>query len=216
MNPPPPGPLDAAIALDGWVGAIVGAISSIVVAVVVLKTTLRHERHQFREQLAQERNSFAEQAERERNLAIEQERIRSFADLAAELMHAEERIGSLPVDDAFLPVVSAFHRWTLYIPEIDDEFVKGVNRGIGTVRETAQLAVRLAREHAENPDVVSARAVSVHFDARGGGEHIHWLIRNGREWHLNPLRRRSLEEAILKRFPRRLSVDVESGEAGYY
>lgn len=207
------GPLDSGVAFDGWVGAVLGALASILIALYVLRSSLKHERSLFKEQLAEEREAFLEQSERDRKLFMEQERIRAFADLAAELMRAEDRILNMTVDDALLPVVSAFHRWTLYIPDLDDEFVRGVNRGIATVRETAMNAVRVTGGRADDGRPKDAKAAAVHFDAHGGGEDVHWIIGRGRMWHQHPERRPELGRTIVERFPRRMSIDLDTGEA---
>ncbi|WP_421735720.1 hypothetical protein [Cellulomonas sp.] len=209
------GALDASVAFDGWVGAAIAAAASIVVAVVVLLLTLRHDRVQFSAQMDAERSSFLEQVERQRGLVIEQERMRAFAELASELMRVQEHLGrnAPAIEDAFLPVVSAYHRWTLYVPEFDDEFVHGVNRGIGTVREKAIKARRDASNYSHQEHIeLTERAVEVRFDAVGGGEDIHWIIKHGRIWHLDPGQRVALGKKSVDRFPRRLSVDLETGE----
>ena len=77
------GPFDSGVAFDGWVGAVLGALASILIALYVLRSSLKqHERSLFKEQLAEEREAFLEQSERDRTLFTEQERIRAFADLA--------------------------------------------------------------------------------------------------------------------------------------
>jgi hypothetical protein len=92
------------IALDGWIGAVLGAVASVGVAAWVLRRTLKHEREQFLEQL-----------ESERRLAIEQRRLEAFGDVAGQL----RRLQTLPDHEEaraiFAEVSMAVARWRMYL-----------------------------------------------------------------------------------------------------
>ena len=184
------------LSLDGWVGAVVGAAASVGVAVWVLLRTLRHEREMFVDQL-----------EKERELAVESSRTAAFANLCSELLAIVDRLGDNPrsVFTATAPTLAAWHAWAMYMPAGEDEFARGVNRGIATIREKAEEAVMAAGKKGRS-------AVELCFDVAGGSEDISWLVGKGRKWHLEPEARDDLERRIVQRFPRRTSVDADTGE----
>ena len=104
------------VALDGWVGAVAGALASIGVAIWVLRRTLAHDRAQFLEQL-----------KGERELALEQKQLESFGQVAA----WARQLNPTPVDRERMLViqiglVGAVQAWRTYLPAQSDPVGTGV------------------------------------------------------------------------------------------
>ncbi|WP_169165142.1 hypothetical protein [Cellulomonas taurus] len=104
------------VALDGWVGAVAGALASIGVAIWVLRRTLAHDRAQFLEQL-----------KGERELALEQKQLESFGQVAA----WAQQLNPTPVDRERMLViqiglVGAVQAWRTYLPAQSDPVGTGV------------------------------------------------------------------------------------------
>lgn len=222
--------LDGRVAWDGWVGAVVGALASILLAVGVLLVTLNSEKKRSKENLAQERDLSAKQLEQnrvhfqeqlrreramgevrlqqDRELALEQRRMEAFADLCGELLSFEgEKLSAIPVlvggiNAALRPTLLAYHRWSLYCGLEHDTFRRAVNRGIYKIRKAAERASQRM-----DPQQIEAM-----FSAEEGSGMISWLISKGREWHLDQTSRSEIEARIVEKFPEMPSVDPDTGQ----
>lgn len=161
-------------ALDGWVGAVVGAVASFGVAVWVLYRTLKHEREQFREQMEQGRDQFIEQLEKERDLVIEQRRMEAFGDFVA----AMNEYLSFSTDPDELRTIqrstdAALQRWMLYVlPE--DEALRAA------VSERRSAIVERVGERAKRDRLEEALVRTQDDDVRAA---VADLAKWGRVWH---------------------------------
>jgi hypothetical protein len=133
------------VALDGWVGAVAGALASVGVAIWVLRRTLAHDRAQFLDQL-----------EAERELAIEQRRLESFGEIAA----WGRRVTPTPVGreqmlEVQIGLVGAMQSWRTFLPASVDPVANALealcfswlNRAWRRQRNQAKANATLAAPH---------------------------------------------------------------------
>ncbi|MBO3090020.1 hypothetical protein [Cellulomonas dongxiuzhuiae] len=196
------GALAADVAFDGWVGAVLGALASIAVAVFVLRRTLRHDRDQFDAQLSEERTRFAEELERERSLGLEQRRMEAFADYLAEL--TEYRM--YPYDwstrrDLERRVRMAVQRWAMFVSPSDAAFLASVERSAESVIRSANQNLELREVQGgwydEAGEEIEPTAVG---DRRTTG-YVNGIALWGRAWHVDPDGRDAAEQWFQSEFP---------------
>lgn len=185
------------VAFDGWVGTALGAVASIVIAVWVLRRTLRHDRDQLEMQIREGQRQLADQFTRERELAFEQRRVEAWADLVQAM---REFIG-FPVDfqefrSRERQATAAYLRWRLYLEPGDEVVSDGVkaviNSAIGSAREKARV-VRFENEH-NHPDDPSDIGRSATTD-----DLVVELAVRGEQWHRRGAGRASAEEWFAER-----------------
>lgn len=126
----------AAIAWQGWVGAVVGAIASVLVAVWVLRVTIRHNHALLVEEQAAQRS-----------LALADRRLAAWAAFAVEL----RRFADMPVDftafrTAETSITTAYWTWRLTVEEADLEVAEGVER---TLNACIMIAAQVSEETRE-------------------------------------------------------------------
>ncbi|QHT54729.1 hypothetical protein GXP71_00510 [Cellulomonas sp. H30R-01] len=190
------------MAFDGWVGAILGALASIVVAVFVLRRTLRHDRDQFERQLDEERGRFAEQLERERSLGLEQRRMEAFADFLAELTEYRMYPFNWEVRrDLERRVRMSVQRWAMFVAPPDVAFLSRVER-------SAEAVIRSAQDHlheqAERGGWFDDDGEEIEPTAVGDGVttgYVDGIVSWGRTWHVDPERRAAADEWFKTSFP---------------
>lgn len=145
----------ADLALQGWGGAVIGAVASIGVAFWVLQRTLAHERRQFAEQLSAERD-----------LAREQRRSDAFGQLAASLMRIHDRRPKADMYAAGADIGLQWNRWAMHCPT-GDEYVSEVGKlskllwkpdlSTGVRREAITMLVTTGRawHRSDDPELAS-------------------------------------------------------------
>lgn len=206
------GALAADVAFDGWVGAVLGALASIAVAVFVLRRTLRHDREQFETQLSEERIRFSEELERERSLGLEQRRMEAFADYLAEL--TEYRM--YPYDwkdrrDLERRLRMAVQRWGMFVAVSDAAF-------LGSVERSAEAVIRSADRHLRQQEELGGwfdeEGEPIEPTAVGDGQttgYVDGIALWGRAWHADPDGRNAAEQWFQSQFPEaKLTRSVKS------
>jgi hypothetical protein len=176
--------LDPAVAFDGWVGVVPGAIISFLTALFVLRKTLMHEHNQFQMQLRQDRQR-----------TLEDRRIEALGDLSSALSNFGTMDNNAATTRAKFPEVqNASNRWALYVPSEHDPVVKAIARALGTVQPEAAQAWKLSSggvpEYARNQ-----------FNTADGMGVITWITSKGRRRHLEIEQRNALAADFEQRFP---------------
>lgn len=188
-----------AIAWQGWVGSIFGALVSAGVAFAVLFATLSHSRGQFeaeqrraaaaeqdarrkqRTQSLLDRERFVAQMTAERDLAMEQLRLVAWGDLVAALREfIEFPTAERPLRELESRVVSAMIRWRLYTPA-SEEVVREGTRGV--VNRVLGDAIGLAREERRTPDGARESAAGKRVRIEDSVERIVELQQMYETWH---------------------------------
>ncbi|QZN86926.1 hypothetical protein [Cellulomonas sp. C5510] len=172
-----------ATSLDGWLGALIGAVAAVAIAVWVLRRTLAHERRLFLEQL-----------EAERELGLEQRRLEAFGQVAA----WTRRLVPTPVDRERMLVVQvglvgAVQAWRTYLPSSDDPIGDEVealsfswlNRAWRCQREQARRNATLP------PEMTKGMVVDEDM-----GQQVIGVMREVRRWHQGDVVRESLVAAL--------------------
>lgn len=177
--------LNSEVAFDGWAGALLGALASVAVAVLVVHLTKRHDRSLLEAQIVAQRNDALDQGRRE-----------AFAEVLAAL----DAFEVVPVDDEKRTEIqdrmkAATYGWMLYMTDL--KLAEAVKRGCDSVIQAA------AKNLIERGEVLkNMRATG--FDAPDVRQIRNTLLEHGRVWHTDPMRQNDARKAILDAFPPRV------------
>jgi len=181
------GPFAASVAWEGWIGALLGGVVSVLVAIYVLRRTLRQDRMQFLEQLRHERD-----------LAREGQLNAAFGEVIAAL----EGYRRYPVDEDMLEgirvrLATAVARWRVFLPSDADDFE---NAFVWACRMTQRGARDEAKRFRGLPATDPAKTWGRFVDT----ETVDWvniLIREGRRWHMEKGARANVVAVISQAIP---------------
>lgn len=165
------GPFAASVAWEGWIGALLGGVVSVLLAIYVLRKTLRQDRMQFLEQLRHERD-----------LAREGQLNGAFGEVIAAL----EGYRRYPVDEdeletTRLRLAVALARWRVFLPPDAEDFE---NTFVWACRMTQRGARDKVRSFRGLPTTSPAKTRGRPADTETVGR-VDLLIKEGRRWHMD-------------------------------
>lgn len=178
--------LDESIAWQGWAGSMLGALTSVLVALYVLRVTVNTERERADAQARLDRDRFTEQIGHERRLAAESRLFTAWAEVLGALEDVKEVDASDPRPKAVKDMYATYWVWVLHLePEQHDRFEDAMHNLLQSVLIRVPFALAEESMASSDEDPRPRRRDLVRT--------IDKISVIGTAWHRSPARRGEFE-----------------------